>query len=813
MHASPMARLGEPSGYRKFVRRSTPTARGLAIGLGVVFTLIASTPAQADDLLDALKQLDANVLPTDDGSRKEHQRMLPDLASRLLREANRDSTKAWREIQSREDWERFRSAKVASLTKAIGGQVDHHEAPAIHIARTLDGEGFRIQCIAFASRPQFYITANLYVPDPIPSSAPGIVIHPSHHNPKTQGELQDMGMTWARAGCYVLVMDQVGHGERRAHPFITDQDYAKPFRASRQDYYFRYNTGMQLHLVGDSLTGWQVHDLRTGVDVLLAQKNIDPKRIIMMGSVAGGGDPVACAAAIDQRITAAVVFNFGGPQPESRYPLPEDAAETFGYAGSGSWESTRNLSYSARDGFLPWAIVGSIAPRRLVYAHEFVWDREHDPVWTRLQTIYGWVDAKDQLAFAHGYGLLRESGDKASHCNNIGPPHRKHIHPALEKWFNIRVEKEYSNRKSSSDLLVMSPELKEKLKPLSLYEAAMQRAEPRGDRPRVSDMQPDQAREAVREAWSLRLGDIAPPDRRTMKPLSQVSKTELNGATAHRFTIEVEEGIEVPVLLLVPPPKGDAKPAVVVMVSQQGKSALLAARAEAIAACLREGVAVCLPDVRGTGETRIDRDRGRGSWDTGVSSSFLMLGKPVLGQRLKDLRAVLDQLRLRDDVDARKLALWGDSLASVNDPERDLRIPHAADDVPANAEPLGGMLALLAGLYEDDVKAIYVRGGLATLRTALESEFVYLPHDSIVPGAIACGDVPDLLRAQGRRLLWLEGLVTAQNQPLGKAQAEVFKDFLDSANDKISLKSMVLMAEKPSDPAMVGKRLSGLIKK
>jgi len=33
---------------------------------------------------------------------------------------------------------------------------------------------------------------------------PGIVLAHSHHNPKWEGELQDMGMTWARAGTAVL---------------------------------------------------------------------------------------------------------------------------------------------------------------------------------------------------------------------------------------------------------------------------------------------------------------------------------------------------------------------------------------------------------------------------------------------------------------------------------------------------------------------------------------------------------------------------------------------------------------------------------
>ena len=65
--------------------------------------------------------------------------------------------------------------------------------------------------------------------------------------------------------------------------------------------------------------------------------------------------------------------------------LPEDAETSFNYAGSGGWESTRNLRLSARDGFLPWVIVGSVAPRGLIFGHEFGWDRPRDPVWKRLK--------------------------------------------------------------------------------------------------------------------------------------------------------------------------------------------------------------------------------------------------------------------------------------------------------------------------------------------------------------------------------------------------------------------------------------------
>src|SRR4029079_14566246 len=159
--------------------------------------------------------------------------------------------------------------------------------------------------------------ANLYGPDPPRPLMPCLLLSLAHHNPKEQGELQDMGMTWARAGCYVLVPDHLGHGERRQHPFMSAADYTGSFQVGRQDYYFRYDTSLQLYLAGESLMGWMVHDLMTGVDLLLAQPGIDAKRVAILGSVAGGGDPAAVTAALDERIACACPFNFGGPQPET----------------------------------------------------------------------------------------------------------------------------------------------------------------------------------------------------------------------------------------------------------------------------------------------------------------------------------------------------------------------------------------------------------------------------------------------------------------------------------------------------------------
>jgi cephalosporin-C deacetylase-like acetyl esterase len=595
---------------------------------------------------------------------------------------------------------------------------------------------------------------------------PGILICHSHHNPKTEGELQDMGVLWARLGCAVLVMDQLGHGERRQHPFPAARSYPRPFRTGRQDYYFRYNVGLQLHLVGESLAGWMAWDLMRGVDLLLARPGIDRERIILLGAVAGGGDPAAVAAALDPRIRAVVPFNFGGPQPETTYPLPEGATTAFNYAGSGSWESTRNLRLSARDGFLPWVIVGAAAPRGLVYAHEFSWDREHDPVWARLGKIYGWYDAADHLSSVHGKGRVTGKPPEASHCNNIGPLQRQGIYEALKRWFDIPVPpEEMKDRHSAAELACLTPELAKELAARPVYRLAAELGAERAAaaRRRLPEAPADR-RKQLRRAWAAILGEVEPPAE--IKRIRE-NKETMGDVTVERVALEAERGVHVPLLLLVPSHAADARPPVVVAFCQQGKQALLEGRAADVADLLRGGAAVCLPDLRGTGETHPGDGRGRMSTATGLASTRLMLGGSLLGERLRDLRCVLRYLRGRRDLDAGRLALWGDSCAPPNPDDRDIAVPLDADPLPGQSEPLGGLLALLGGLFED-VQAVCARGGLVGYASLLEGPFVYVPYDAVVPGALTAGDLNDVAATLAPRPLRLEGLVNGVNRLAGK---------------------------------------------
>ncbi len=133
---------------------------------------------------------------------------------------------------------------------------------------------------------------------------------------------------------------------------------------------------------------------------------------------------------------------------------------------------------------------------------------------------------------------------------------------------------------------------------------------------------------------------------------------------------------------------------------------------------------------------------------------------------MRDLRSVLQFLRSRKDVDAGRIALWGDSFAPVNPTGQDLAAPFDVAGGPKLSEPLGGLLVLFTALLENekDIRAVYARGTLVSYESLLESPYIYAPHDVIIPGAIPAGDLPLVVDALAQRKLLLTRLVDGQNR-------------------------------------------------
>jgi len=705
----------------------------------------------------------------------------------------------WDTVKTVQDWERFRDRGLKALTAAVG-EFPPRSPLQTRVAKEFRGDGYRRQDLVYQSQSGFWVTANLYLPAQHREQMPGIIVIHSLHGPKTHFELQDMGILWGRAGCAVLIMDQIGYGERLVN-----------YPWDREAYHSRYTTGIQLYLTGSSLMTWMVWNIMRGVDLLLERQDVNSKQIVLLGSVAGGGEVAAVTAALDARIAAVAPFNLAGGGEKVSFMLKDDPrSRELADPGWGDWESQRALQQSIVNQFPPWMIAASVAPRRLIFSHELGWDVEKLQNWTRFKKVFGLYDALDHLAEAHGFGSFPGPGE----CWHIGADQRKSLEPTLERWFGIPIPfsdltaskyanlaKQPGDRQPESELDVLNPAIASAIRMRSVHELTHQIGQSKvaEARSQLSQLKSQEKREWIRSRWSSKLGDIEPI--RHPEATLQWSK-RLPSGEVEGITLNVEPGIVVPLLLLRPTGSSQTPVPVVAAVSEGGKEGFLAARSHEIEGLLKAGIAVCLPDVRGTGETsptpRRDPDGDTIDGDEIVlSSTELMLGQTLLGQRLKDLRTVLAYLRSRQDLDSKRLGLWGDSFTPVNpahlilDEQPNWQV---GPEIKNQAEPLGGLLAILGALYEDNVRTIAIRHGLASYLSILEDRFIYVPEDIIIPGILQEGDIADATAVLAPRPLLFEDLVDGRNRlmPEGVLLREMdplYKAYQATSPDALAVRS------------------------
>jgi hypothetical protein len=141
------------------------------------------------------------------------------------------------------------------------------------------------------------------------------------------------------------------------------------------------------------------------------------------------------------------------------------------------------------------------------------------------------------------------------------------------------------------------------------------------------------------------------------------------------------------------------------------------------------------------------------------------LGTNLLGSRLKDVRTVLSFLRRRTDLDGRRIAIWGESFTVPNPANLwlDELENEGGPQIQRRAEPMGAHLALLTALYEDEVRAVAARGGLAGYLTVLETSFAYIPFEDVILGVLQAGDIADIAGALAPRPLLMQELVNGRN--------------------------------------------------
>ena len=671
-------------------------------------------------------------------------------SSRIHEAAARDRS-LFAALHSKAEWECFRDERIAALRHVMDESGSHSTGSDFVITGTVEQSLVTIEKVVFQGYRGLPVTANIYRPIRPLQLTPVIIICHSHHHPKTEEELQCMGMTWAQQGCTVLIQDLLGHGERRQHPFASSSDYQEDFRVDRQDYYFRSVLGMQLDLAGESMMRWMVQDVRRSIDLLCADPRVDQECIIVIGSVAGGGDISAVVGALDERVSAVVAFNYG-------------------HVAMGDWDSTRNLPDTVRSGFWPWIILASLAPRRLIYAREFSWDSQRDDAWQALQKVYRLYEQQEALQSVHGSGRVSREGPMDSHCTNVGPIHRTQMYSIFQKWFGLPIP----TQEATAQIGPRQLECRTKDVPSIFDERRVSRIISQVCEQQLSTARASRAVQVsgtravqLQQDFEAILGPLQPfADFRVRSTRKGIGRSE-------HVVLEVEGHVLVRILLLRPSELNCPTPPVVIGVSQEGILGVRTNRRSLIQNLLNQGILVCLVELRGIGDgSHGDVYRGRMSPSASVSATCSMFGERLLCSRMRDLRTVIAYLKTRNDCDASRIGLWGDSLARAHARESDGAVPLGAALSPTHGEPLGGVVALLAALYESDVQVVYIRGGLLSYATFLDEPVIHQPADAIIRDILKVADLPDITAALAPLPVLFTDVVDGCNRLVTKEQIE-----------------------------------------
>jgi cephalosporin-C deacetylase-like acetyl esterase len=548
--------------------------------------------------------------------------------------------------------------------------------------------GYSIEKVVFESRPGFFVTSNIYVPDGIGQPSPAIVC-PTGHWLKTGKEdpthVQPRCIGLAKRGYVVLAYDPIGQGERLA-----------PGN--------HHSLGFSSFLFGGCNMGWMVWDSMRAIDYLLTRPDVDPARIGITGA-SGGGANTFYSTAVDERIRAAVPVVF-----VCTY------LEWFRYGGD-NCICDHLPGFMAR--FEEFEIFSLIAPRPMLILNSYPDD--------------GYPVSGARITFAAAkkiYGIL----DGAEHVDyrELQTPHG-YLRPereAMYGWFDHYLKGNASREPQTEEAIEVEPV---KTKALHCFASGSVAGRAMVDFNRdayeaIRSRSSTLSKPALREKVLAAFGGF--PER---PPLYAHSRRRSGTAASEpaEVMLRSETGIALPAFLFAPlaPPRD----AVVVYLHPQGKQA---AFDDQVAGSLRTGgFHVFAVDLRGMGET------GRRPGTRGYPHEFQCCtntagqGRPIIGQRVWDVIRTLDYLEA--DAVTRKLRVmaYGTGVCA------NVALFAAAVDERVKAVAAAG--ALLS--YRPAIQEVHDTVELYNTDTSeLVTASARIHYSLYIPSILIIADLPDI---------------------------------------------------------------------
>ncbi len=243
---------------------------------------------------------------------------------------------------------------------------------------------YDIEKVIFHSRPNFPVTALLYIPKNVELPAPAVLV-PCGHSLNGKAGYQAVGQILATHGYVVLQYDPIGQGERLQY---SDGKGGSWIGACCSEHNF---IARQQALVDEFFGSWRVWDGIRACDYLLSRPEVDPKRVAITGN-SGGGTLTSLILANDDRYTAAAPSCYITTwRRNAENELPADAEQ----------QPPKALSF----GMDMDDLLALHAPKPLLILTQR-WDffdlRGAQQVYKRLQHLYKLFDAEENLQLFTG---------------------------------------------------------------------------------------------------------------------------------------------------------------------------------------------------------------------------------------------------------------------------------------------------------------------------------------------------------------------------------------------------------------------------
>ena len=265
--------------------------------------IVASTAALAQD--------DLTVLPASQGDSAPGMMLESYLKQRAYAAIDK-RTAAFEKIKSQAECRDWQQARRAFFLHQIGGLPERTPLNP-KIVGVLKGDGYRIEKLWFESRPDFRVTANLYLPTTA-GPWPAVIVPCGHsHDGKLSGGHQRFCILMARHGMAAMCYDPIGQGERyqmldltRERTQFEDAPHVPvPHPNVRLMCTDEHTTiGLSCMLLGTNVAQYRIWDGMRAIDYLQSRSDIQPDKIGCAGN-SGGGTLTAYLMALDDRIVAA----------------------------------------------------------------------------------------------------------------------------------------------------------------------------------------------------------------------------------------------------------------------------------------------------------------------------------------------------------------------------------------------------------------------------------------------------------------------------------------------------------------------------